>query len=140
MYLLDSNIVSNLRKPRPHPKLVAWLADTPGDALHLPACVITEIRIGIERARAGDPIKAAEIDQWLQSLRAMHRVVAMDAHIADLWGRLLASSLKGTDSMDLLIAATAIATGFTIVTNNVKDFQRIHRVFPLPEIFDPLPH
>lgn len=79
MYLLDTNVVSELRRPRPHGAVVAWLQSVDDASLFLSAVTLGEIQAGIERTREQDPAKAAEIEAWLERVASAWNVLAMDA-------------------------------------------------------------
>ena len=123
-YLLDTNVVSELRKgPRCNPGVAAWLADV-DEELYLSALVVGEIRLGIERVRRRDPAGASALDRWLTRIQTEygHRVLPVTAEIAEAWGRLAAPvSLPVVDG---LMAATAMVHGLTLVTRNVRDLSR----------------
>ncbi|MFC3229427.1 type II toxin-antitoxin system VapC family toxin [Marinibaculum pumilum] len=131
MYLLDTNIVSELRRPKPHGGVVAWIAGIPDTALHLSAVTIGEIQAGIERAREQDAAMAAEIDAWLDRVAGSWNVLPMDSRCFRLWARLMHGR---SDSLleDAMIAATAMVHDLTVVTRNVRDFE----VFAVP-VLDP---
>ena len=78
MYLLDTNVVSELRRPRPHPAVVAWIGDEAAD-VYLCAVTIGEIQSGIEITREQDAVKAAELDEWLGRVLDTYQVLAVDA-------------------------------------------------------------
>ena len=123
MYLLDTNIVSELRKVRPHGAVVAWLESTADADLHLSAVTLGEIQAGIELTREQDVAKAAEIETWADLVAASYNVLPMDGVTFREWARLM--HLKSdTFYEDAMIAATAIVHGLTIVTRNVTDFTR----------------
>ncbi|HEY1613421.1 MAG TPA: PIN domain-containing protein [Rhizomicrobium sp.] len=79
MYLLDTNVVSELRRLRPHGAVLAWLKSAKDDELHLSAVTIGEIQAGIEIARETDRDRAAEIERWLEQIAATYNVLSMDA-------------------------------------------------------------
>ena len=122
MYLLDTNIVSELRRPRPHQAVLDWIQGQPPDALHLAAVTIGEIQAGIEITREQDAAKAAELDEWLDHVLATYRILPVDAIAFKEWARLMHRQ-SDTLMQDALIAAVAIANRLTIVTRNVRDFQ-----------------
>ena len=122
MYLLDTNIVSELRRPRPHQAVLDWIRGRPADALHLAAVTIGEIQAGIEITREQDAAKAAELDEWLDHVLATYRILPVDAIAFKEWARLMHRQ-SDTLMQDALIAAVAIANRLTIVTRNVRDFQ-----------------
>jgi predicted nucleic acid-binding protein len=121
MYLLDTNIVSELRKPRPHGGVVAWLQGIDDADLRLSAVTLGEIQAGIELTRAQDAGKAAQIEAWLDQVAETYSVLPMDGKVFRVWARLMHSRSE-TLYEDAMIAATAIAHKLTVVTRNVADF------------------
>ena len=123
MLLLDTNVVSALRRPDRHPRVAQWLAVQQPEALFLSAVTIGEIRRGITQQERHDAPFARELTVWLTRLLTLFgdRVLAFDVHVAQRWGRL--SAELGHDSADLIIAATALQHGLTVVTRNVKHFE-----------------
>ena len=121
MYLLDTNLVSELRKLKPHPGVVAWIQATPEDSLYISAVTIGEIQAGIEITRRQDAEKAEEIEAWLDSVAQSYNVLSADAAVfrrcAQLMDRRANHHLE-----DALIAATALVRGMTVATRNVDDF------------------
>jgi predicted nucleic acid-binding protein len=89
MYLLDTNIVSELRRVRPHGAVIAWLRDIRDEDLHVSAVTIGEIQSGIEITREQDEAKAAEIEAWLEQVTETYNVVSMDARAFRSWARLI---------------------------------------------------
>ena len=122
MYLLDTNVVSELRKPRPHGAVVAWLQAQDDASLHLSAVTIGEIQAGIELTRPQDAAKAQEIEAWLEQVAASWNVLPMDAPAFRAWARLM-HRRSDTVYEDAMIAATAQVHGLTVVTRNVADFK-----------------
>lgn len=124
MYLLDTNVISELRKPRPHAAVIDWLAPVREEDLHLCAVTIGEIQAGIEITREQDPAKASEIESWLNMLAGSWNVLPMDAAAFRAWVRLMH---RQPDSLyeDAMIAATAMAHGLTVVTRNTRNFARL---------------
>lgn len=122
MYLLDTNIVSELRRARPHGAVIAWLRDVRDEDLHVSAVTIGEIQSGIEITREQDKTKAAEIEAWLEQVTETYNIISMDARAFRSWARLLH---RRTDDLieDAMIAATAKVHGLTVVTRNVRDFE-----------------
>ncbi|HZZ61079.1 MAG TPA: type II toxin-antitoxin system VapC family toxin [Roseiarcus sp.] len=122
MYLLDTNIVSELRRARPHGAVIAWLRDARDEDLHVSAVTVGEIQSGIEITREQDQAKAAEIDAWLEQVAETYNVLSMDARTFRAWARLMH---RRTDDLieDAMIAATAAIHHLTVVTRNVRDFE-----------------
>lgn len=121
MYLLDTNVVSELRKPRPHGAVLAWLQSTDDTDLHLSAVTLGEIQAGIELTRDQDVHKAAEIEAWFELVALSYNVLPMDAETFRAWARLMH---RKSDTLyeDAMIAATAQIHKLTVVTRNVADF------------------
>ena len=124
MYLLDTNVVSELRKPRPHGGVLAWLESVDDAQLFLSAVTLGEIQAGVELTREQDAKKAAEIEAWLQLVASSYNVLPMDAAAFRTWAKLMH---RKADTLyeDALIAATAQVHGLTIVTRNVADFKAL---------------
>jgi predicted nucleic acid-binding protein len=121
MYLLDTNVVSELRKPRPHGAVLAWLRTIDDRDLHLSAVTLGEIQAGIELTREQDPDKAAEIEAWADEVATTWNVLPMDAATFRVWAKLMH---RRSDNLieDAMIAATARVHGHKVVTRNVRDF------------------
>ena len=124
MYLLDTNVVSELRKQRPHGGVVAWLDSMDDAQLYLSAVTVGEIQAGIELTREQDPEKANEIEAWLELLAGVYNVLPMDAATFRAWARLMH---RKSDTLyeDAMIAATAQVHGLTVATRNVNDFNAL---------------
>lgn len=122
MYLLDTNVVSELRKPRPHRAVLGWFESLEDTQLHLSAVTIGEIQAGIELTREQDTAKALEIEAWLEMVAATYNVLPMDAPIFRVWAQMMH---RKSDTLveDAMIAATARIHGLTVVTRNVGDFK-----------------
>jgi predicted nucleic acid-binding protein len=125
MYLLDTNVVSELRKPRPHGGVVAWLHAIEDADLHLSAVTLGEIQAGIELTREQDAAKAAEIEDWLGLVSQSYNVLPMDGETFRVWARLM-HRRSDTIYEDAMIAATASIHKLTVVTRNVADFANLN--------------
>ena len=123
MYLLDTNVISALRRPDRHPQVTSWVAVQQPAELLLSAVTIGEIRRGITQQERHNAPFARELSVWLARLLTQYRdrVLPLDVPAAQRWGRLSAS--LGYDSADLMIAATALEHGLTVVTRNVRHFE-----------------
>lgn len=121
MYLLDTNVVSELRRRKPHGGVLAWLRGVADAHLHLSAVTIGEIQSGIELARVTDPAKAEDLEAWLERVAAAYNILAMDARTFRQAARLMPRQGRHL-SGDAMIAATAHVHGLAVVTRNVRDF------------------
>ena len=122
MYLLDTNVVSELRKAKPHGGVVQWIQDAAEADLHISAVTIGEIQAGIEVTREQDEAKASEIEQWLDLVATSFNVAPMDVAAFRMWARLMHRS-SDTLYEDAMIAAIAVVHNYTLVTRNVADFK-----------------
>ncbi|QAY69143.1 type II toxin-antitoxin system VapC family toxin [Xylanimonas protaetiae] len=124
--LLDTNVVSELRKARPDPRVVAWWDARRRDDAYISALVVGEIRLGVERLRGrNDHAQAEALDSWLTGLVHGYgdHVLPVTADVAETWGRLNAAPDR-PPVIDGLMAATALVHGLTLVTRNVADVER----------------
>ncbi|PZR91074.1 MAG: VapC toxin family PIN domain ribonuclease [Stutzerimonas stutzeri] len=125
MYLLDTNVVSELRRLRPHGAVLAWLEGVADADLHLSAVTIGKIQAGIEMTREQDAAKAAEIEAWLDQVARTYNVLDMNADVFRAWARLMHRK-SGEIVEDAMIAATASVHGLTVVTRNTCDFEGLN--------------
>jgi predicted nucleic acid-binding protein len=123
-YLLDTNVVSELRKPRPHGAVVAWIGDQEEEQLFLSAVTMGELQAGIERIRHQDPSKANEIERWADQLAASYQILPMDTPCFREWGRIM--DRKPDELLeDAMIAATARVHRLIVATRNERDFGQL---------------
>jgi predicted nucleic acid-binding protein len=122
MYLLDTNVVSELRRVRPHGAVLTWLRSARDQDLNISAVTIGEIQAGIEITREQDRAKADAIEAWLEQVAETYNVLSMDARTFRAWARLMH---RRSDYLieDAMIAASAAVHNLTIVTRNVRDFE-----------------
>lgn len=123
-YLLDTNVISEARKPNGNPGVRQWLASVPGGDLYLSVLVLGEVRQGIERLRRRDPAQASVFDSWLARLRRDYtdRILPVTLGIAEEWGRM--NVPDPLPVIDGLLAATARVHGLVLVTRNLTDLNR----------------
>lgn len=121
MYLLDTNVVSELRRPKPDPAVVDWVSNTPGEQF-LSVIVIGELTRGVELMRRKDARHAAALAEWLSALVHDYagQILPVTAAVAVAWGRL--DGRRPLPTNDGLMAATALVHDLTLVTRNVRDF------------------
>jgi predicted nucleic acid-binding protein len=123
VYLLDTNVVSELRKPKPHGAVLQWIQEAADADLHVSAVTIGEIQAGIEVTREQDIDKAAELDQWLELVSMSFNILPMDAAAFREWAKLMRRA-SDTVYEDAMIAATAKLNKLTVVTRNIADFKQ----------------
>ncbi len=127
-WLLDTNVLSELRRPKPEPKVVAFIASKPLDRLFVSTVTFAEIRFGIERV--GDATRRAELNDWLaHKVRPMfeQRALAVTEDVMFKWRLLVADGRKAGHTYsqpDLIIAATALHHGLTVVSRDTSDFRK----------------
>lgn len=123
-YLIDTNVLSELRRREPDAKVVQWFSNRPASTLYLSVLTLGELRKGID-ALPETSRKLTLLD-WLETelpLFFSGRILAVDTKVADRWGRLVAQSGRPLPAIDSLLAATALTHGLTLITRNLKDFQ-----------------
>jgi toxin FitB len=129
VFLLDTNVVSELRRARPHGAVVAWLNSVAEASLRVSAATLGEIQRGIEMMRVRDPAKARDIEAWADKVEQTFAVVPADAAVFRQHARLMLGR-SDANYEDTLIAATAHVYDLTLVTRNVADFDGLGiRVF-----------
>ena len=124
MYLLDTNVVSELRRSNPHPAVVEWIRHAPAEHLNLSSVTIGEIQAGIEITREQDAAKAEELEEWLKLVLTSYSVLAVDSAAFREWAKLMRHQSTSL-LLDALIAAVAVVHRLTVVTRNVRDFERL---------------
>jgi predicted nucleic acid-binding protein len=134
-YLLDTNVLSELRRRHSDPHVLAWYATVTSAEIFISALTIGEIRLGIERLRRKDSVQADHLEYWLRGLQATYsdHIVDVNSRIAEEWGRLNAGDPLPV--IDGLLAASAQARGWTLVTRNTRDLERSRVALLNP--FDP---
>ncbi|MCE9523700.1 MAG: type II toxin-antitoxin system VapC family toxin [Alphaproteobacteria bacterium] len=130
-YLLDTNVISELRRARPHKGVVNWISSMAPAEIFVSAVSFGEIQRGVEATRRANAAKAREIETWLDAVVGSFPVVAVDRDMFRECARLLHRKSR-SDFEDAMIAATARVCGLTVATRNVRDFQ----AFGVP-VFDP---
>jgi predicted nucleic acid-binding protein len=123
-YLLDTNVVSELRKPKPHGGVLAWLSGLKDDQIYLSAVTIAELQAGVERTRRQDPRKAGEIELWLEQLAGAYQVLPMDTDCFREWARVMDGKPNHLLE-DVMIAATARVRQLIVATRNERDFAQL---------------
>lgn len=123
-YLLDTNVVSELRKPRPHGGVLAWLKGLKDEQIFLSAVTFGELQRGIERTRVQNRIKAEEIESWVERLAGSSQILPMDTSCFREWARLMEGKQEHLLE-DAMIAATARTHGLVVATRNDKDFAQL---------------
>ena len=120
-YLIDTNVVSELREPKPHGAAVAWLQSLELGQGFFSAVTFGEIQKGVELTRRQDPIKANEIEAWAAQLERTAHILPMDAACFREYARLM-HRRSDILSEDAMMAATARVHGLTVATSNERDF------------------
>lgn len=123
IYILDTNVISAVRRGGRAPQVADWLRQKPEESLYLSAITLGEIARGIRRQEKLNPAFAEDLSAWLSRTVTLFsdRILPFGPAEAQIWGRL--SQDLGHDGADLMIAATALAQGATVVTGNIADFQ-----------------
>lgn len=122
-YLLDTNVISELKRPKPNGQIVDWFATVPNESLYLSVLTLGEIRKGIDKLPDGQRKQA--LSDWLENeipLWFGSRLLMIDAGVANCWGRLQAQANRPLPAIDSLLAATALQHDLCLVTRNACDF------------------
>jgi toxin FitB len=122
MFLLDTNVVSELRKPKPHGAVLAWMRSVDDADLNVSAVTLGELQAGVEVTREQDEEKARELQNWVDLVAASYKVLAMDGAAFRMWAMLIHRK-SDTLNEDAMIAAIARMHRLTVVTRNVGDFK-----------------
>ena len=122
MYLIDTVVLSELRKPDRHAGITRWLRDKAAEALFLSAITVGEIELGVAQQRVRNPVFGEALSAWLDRTIETYgdRILPVTTRVARRWGQLCARI--GHGGADLLIAATALEHGLSVVTRNVRHF------------------
>jgi predicted nucleic acid-binding protein len=122
MYLLDTNVVSELRRKKPHGAVVAWVQSVDEKDLYLSSVTLAEIQAGIEITRDQDSERAAELERWLDDVAATYNILDLDGNAFRAWAKLMH---KKSDTLyeDGMIAAIAKVNKLIVVTRNITDFE-----------------
>jgi predicted nucleic acid-binding protein len=123
-YLIDTHVLSELRRKLPHPGVSAWFAQRPASLLYMSVLTLGELRKGIDGLNDED--RKLALSDWLHTELSMFflgRVLSIDEQVADRWGQLVAAAGRPLPAIDSLLAATALVHGLTVVTRNAKDFE-----------------
>jgi hypothetical protein len=125
-YLIDTNVLSEIRRKMPDAKVVAWVNSRPATSLYLSVLTLGELRKGIDSL--ADSKRRLKLVDWLETelpLFFSGRILKIDEGVADQWGRLLAAAGRTMPAIDSLLGATAAHHGLTMVTRNSKDFKNL---------------
>ncbi len=123
-YLVDTNILSELRRPKPAPAVVGWISSADPERLFISVLTLGEMRRGVELLRLKDPVAARALHRWMDSTlqEFSERILGIDESVAECWGRL--SIREQLPSIDGLLAATASVHDLQVATRNTDDFER----------------
>jgi len=130
-YLLDTNVISELRKRKPHGAVLSWIEWLRPEQVFISAATLGELQAGVERARRQDAAKASEIESWLDQIESSLAFLPMDGKCFREWARLMIGLPTALET-DAMIAATARVHSLIVATRNEKDFKRLD-----VEVFNP---
>jgi predicted nucleic acid-binding protein len=122
LYLLDTNIISELRRPRPSRVVVEWFSRVEMDTVFLSVVTIGELQLGVEKMRDQDHVRAAAIETWVGFVSESYNILPMNVPVFRQWARLMHRRPRELVA-DAMIAATAIVHNLTVVTRNLRDFE-----------------
>ncbi|MGE0210808.1 MAG: type II toxin-antitoxin system VapC family toxin [Parvibaculaceae bacterium] len=122
MYLLDTNVISETRRARPHGAVLQWIEAAPSESLHLSTVSLGELQAGVEKVRSSDPEKASELEAWIDGLARSYSILSLGDDAFRLSARLMHRRPRHLVE-DAMIAATALVKGLKVATRNVKDFE-----------------
>jgi predicted nucleic acid-binding protein len=123
-YLLDTNVLSELKRKKPDPSVLDWFAGKPASTLYLSVLTLGELRKGIEKL--ADTKRRVVLNDWVETELLsffVGRVINIDTQVADRWGQLTATTARPLPAIDSLLAATALVHGLQLVTRNLRDFK-----------------
>lgn len=123
-FLLDTNVVSELRKAKPHGAVLEWLGGLANDQIFISSVTFGEMQSGVERTRLQDARKAVEIETWITQLSLAYRVLPMDTDCFLEWGRLRVGK-PGRILEDAMMAAVARVHDLVVATRNERDFEQL---------------
>ncbi len=130
-YLVDTNVISELRKARPHDAVLAWMSTLRPDQIFISAFTYGELQAGVEKTRRQDAVKAGQIESWVADTERLFSCLPMDAACFRTWAKMMATHPDDLQD-DAMLAATARVHGLTVATRNEKDFRRLEA-----EVFNP---
>lgn len=121
MYLLDTNVVSELRRQKPHGAVIAWIQSVDDKDLYLSSVTLAEIQAGIEITRDQNAQRAIELEEWLDKVATTYNILSLDGVAFRTWAKLMH---KKSDTLyeDAMIAAIAKVNKLIVVTRNITDF------------------
>jgi predicted nucleic acid-binding protein len=138
MYLLDTNVISEIRRPSRHGAVILWLGDQPPERIFVPSIAFLELQRGVELTKLQDPLKASDIERWIDEMSGSANVLDFDVAAAREYSR-LARSKPDFVSEDAMIAAIARTQGLTVATRNIRDFKAFDVLLFNPFEYAPKP-
>jgi toxin FitB len=138
MYLLDTNVISEIRRPSRYGAVILWLGDQPPERIFVPSIAFLELQRGVELTKLQDPLKASDIERWIDEMSGSANVLDFDVAAAREYSR-LARSKPDFVSEDAMIAAIARTQGLTVATRNIRDFKAFDVLLFNPFEYAPKP-